>query len=329
MLSPDEHSGIFTFLVGIVVVVLVSVGLATVVESRRTSSSGGRQLEREVEQLDGEVVRMQDQVATATARLAALDAPRRASVADALRETKLESTESLKRKEELLVARERLRDANRSTEQEFLEYRDAYRVASREAAVGEDVGTLTLRDGRSYLEVSITKVTDVGLEIRHQHGFARIHAPDLGPDWQDRFQWDDEERRTRLKEEALAHERMSLPKTVANAATPNRRSISKAEARPTAAAVRAADQEDLAALRKLFSAWQTKVSRLESERNEALSESMREKSVPGRLETWQERAERLGRELSKARKGLSAARARLAEISPSDPVFVVPPASSR
>ena len=44
--------------------------------------------------------------------------------------------------------------------------------------------------------VTITKVTEVGLEIRHEHGIARIQVSDLEGIWQQRFQWDDEERRS-------------------------------------------------------------------------------------------------------------------------------------
>jgi hypothetical protein len=51
------------------------------------------------------------------------------------------------------------------------------------------IGTLTLRGDREYREAVITRVTEVGLEIRHQHGIARILSAELGPKWQNRFQW--------------------------------------------------------------------------------------------------------------------------------------------
>ena len=168
----------------------------------------------------------------------------------------------------------------------------------------------------------------MGLEIRHQHGFARIHAPDLGPDWQDRFQWDDEERRARLKEEAAARERMSASRVSAQPPKVRRKVASKLAAREKPVA-QVPDPDQLVELRTLFSAWQSKVARLEIERDEAILNSTRQKSVPGRLETWSARAARLRGEVSKARVEFEAARARLAGVSPRDPLLMVPPDRSR
>ncbi len=209
MLSPDEHPGIFTFLVGIVVIVLVAVGLSSVIEKRFAFSSGGLRLERELALLDAEVASLRDRLDSATARWMEMDGPRARTV-ETLRKTEAESSGTFKRNEDLSAAADGLRAEIHQAEQAFLAYRADFRRSRRAAAVGEKISTFTLRDGRTYQGVTITKVTDVGLEIRHQHGFARIHAPDLGPDWQERFQWDDEERRTRLKEEALARERMGV-----------------------------------------------------------------------------------------------------------------------
>jgi hypothetical protein len=67
------------------------------------------------------------------------------------------------------------------------------------------LGNLKVRNGREYLQATILRVTDVGLEIRHEDGIARIQAPDLDSKWQDRFQWKDDERR-----KVLAAERDNL-----------------------------------------------------------------------------------------------------------------------
>jgi hypothetical protein len=328
MLSPDEHPGVFTFLVGIVIIVLVAVGLSMVMEKRFAFSSGGLRLEREVELLVEESAGLRERVDAATSELAIMDGPRARAV-ETLQGTRSETAVVVKRKDDLLTARDSLRDAVLTIEREFSDYRDKYRRESRARAVGEVLGTLTLQDGRSYLEASITKVTDVGLEIRHQHGFARIHAPDLGAVWQDRFQWDDEKRRARLKEEALARERMSASRPVVKSPMPKRALVSKIPAGPKLAVPAGVAPEKLAALRTLFSAWQAKVARLESERDEAVSSSARQTSVPGRLETWSARATRLRGEVSKARVELEAARSRLAEVAPRDPLLMMPPARSR
>ena len=66
------------------------------------------------------------------------------------------------------------------------------------------------------------------------------------------------------------------------------------------------------------------VAELAAAANEAANEAAnkatfgRERSVPGSLETWQSRANKLKVDLEKARQELSAAKALLGDISPGD-----------
>lgn len=71
-------------------------------------------------------------------------------------------------------------DANR--------YRTEYQQKSWAKAMGEKLGNIKLKSGREYLNVTITRVTDVGLEISHENGFARIAVLDLDSKLRDRFQ---------------------------------------------------------------------------------------------------------------------------------------------
>ncbi|MES2475785.1 MAG: hypothetical protein V4640_08390 [Verrucomicrobiota bacterium] len=323
MFSPEEHPGIFTFMVGIIVIVLVAIGLSVMMEKRFAFSSGAVRLERETEVLAEEIHALRDRQDFVTGRLADLELPR-ARASKEFAKTKQTILEAGQRKQLLTTSRDELVKAVQSGEEEFSKYRADYRLTSRNKAVGEEIGTLTLRDGRKYLESAITKVTDVGLEIRHQHGFARIQAPDLGKEWQERFQWDDEERRSRLKEEELAHARMSAPKTPhendpPKRVIPSKVRVSKVTVQPEQLAQ---DRENLENLRITYSGWKSKVNRLRSDHNEAVSNSARQRSVPGSLETWNSRASRLRVQLTKARLELSAARARLSAVSPRDPLLM-------
>lgn len=302
-------------MVGIVVVVLVAVGLSIAIEKRFAFSAGGLRLEREVASLGAEMAVLHARLDAATVRLAEMEGPR-ASAVEALKETRSVSAGIVRRKEDLSAARDGLRGALLAAEQDFSEYREECWRISRAGAVDEEIGTLTLRDGRSYQDAAITKVTDVGLEIRHRHGFARIHAPDLGPDWQQRFQWDDEDRRARLKDEALARERMSSPKPVAIVTESKRVSDRTITPGKRPVVDEPVVSEELAALRMRVSGWSSKVARLESEHDEAVTNSARRLAVPGGLETWSSRAARLRGELSKARIELGVARTRLAAVSP-------------
>ncbi|HVJ47371.1 MAG TPA: hypothetical protein VM511_13350 [Luteolibacter sp.] len=74
-------------------------------------------------------------------------------------------------------------------EADFAKYRSAYRISSWETAVGEPVGNLLTLDGREYRQVTLSKVTEDGIEIRHENGVARIPSDQLAETWHRRFQW--------------------------------------------------------------------------------------------------------------------------------------------
>lgn len=109
---------------------------------------------------------------------------------------------TLRQRQAALEKSEReVRDSIDAMESDFTRYRGNYRRKAWAGACGESLGTLTIQGGRSFQQVSITRVTEVGLEIRHECGTARIQAPDLDLKMQDRFQWRDEERRSQLEAE--------------------------------------------------------------------------------------------------------------------------------
>lgn len=324
MLSYDEHPGIVTFLLGLVVLVMVSIGLSLVMEKRFAFSSGAVHMEREIRAAGQDSEDLKVRLARATAKLEDLGVPR---VRDtkSLAQTRQLLAESRRRIDVLIASRDELLTTIPALEEAFSSYRLDFRTRARTAAEGEKIGILALRDGRKYQQVSITKVTDVGLEIRHEQGFARIQGPDLAPEWQQRFQWDDEERRDRLAEEASILKNMPLLRLDPDKQDPPVRK--PVTASPAPQLPRAVDDADMIeSLRLRFSGWKSKVSRLNRERNEAVTKSSYQTSVPGQLETWKARGERLGAELTKARVELATARARLSAVSPSDPLLLIRPA---
>ena len=74
-------------------------------------------------------------------------------------------------------------------EQQFEDYKKQYRIAERERAVGEEMDSLTTKDGEAFERVSVRKVSSLGMEIRHKNGFKRIHYKNLPDEMQDRFQF--------------------------------------------------------------------------------------------------------------------------------------------
>ncbi len=89
-------------------------------------------------------------------------------------------------------------------------YRTEYVRWVRLAAKGERHPELRMRHGMTYREVVIRRVTEVGLEIRHSSGTARLQYGDLPEDWQERFRWDEKEAQRSLAAEARADRETEL-----------------------------------------------------------------------------------------------------------------------
>lgn len=87
---------------------------------------------------------------------------------------------------------------------------------TRAAAVGKSYTWLEGKSGRRYEDVTITKVTDVGIEFRHSTGSARLAATELNPDLHAMFALDsvgamaaiDQEREAAKAYEAWIDERL-------------------------------------------------------------------------------------------------------------------------
>ncbi len=75
---------------------------------------------------------------------------------------------------------------------------------TRAAAVGHTYATLTAKGGRTYENVVVTKVSDVGIEIRHSTGTARLAATDLDPALHEVFALDSMAAMAALEQERAA-----------------------------------------------------------------------------------------------------------------------------
>lgn len=69
--------------------------------------------------------------------------------------------------------------------------------------------------------------------------------------------------------------------------------------------------------------WKSKVAAFESAKNraESMAASGSRTSIPGTLETWEDRASELGREMAKANAELAEAKELLREVAPRDPLL--------
>ena len=324
MLTDNDSSGIFTFMIGVIVVVMTAIGLSLVVDKRFKFSKGAIELQREIVAGATEILELTART-DEQGRLLEDSGSTLHKGSNVRRELSALLESQRQRQAVLEKSRIELRESITPLEGDFSRYRATYRQKNWTGAVGESLGTLTIRGGRAYQLATITRVTDVGLEIRHEHGIARIQAPDLEPKMQDRFQWSDEERRSRLKEEE--ENLMGKPDKDAPEIVGGEDAVAEVIADPPTLPVNriqnpnvTEDAEKLRLLRQRVSGWNGKVSTLRSERRDAASRASygSQTSVPGSLETWVARSARLSRELLRAQASLAAAKSELAAVSPHD-----------
>lgn len=319
MLSSDDNSGIFYFLIGMIVLVLTAVGLSIIVEKRVSFSSGVSQVRRDLAASTAELAELKSQFEVRSVELVGQETKAKSQAAG-FQKVQIDMTRSGERKAELLARKNKLSTELPALDAAFLSCRSDYRNSTWRRAIGESYPQLAIRGGREYKNATITKVTEVGIEIRHQHGIARIQAPDLDAAWQQRFQWNHEERRAKLKEEGLS---LQSQFPVAESHPPSDGPVEDVVASHPSPFTDADDAEktaNLNLLRTQVLGWRFKISILTSERSIAASNASRgnQTSVPGTLETWSAKSTRLGNELVHAQVEFAKAKARLSAISPSD-----------
>ncbi len=325
MLFADEKPAIFTYLFGLVVLVMAAVGLSLVIDKRFAFSSQAGAMQRELKLGDWEISELTAEYKKLSLQMQSSDSKLSGSFQTyqeltALLETQRQLRADLGQTLSELVA------TLASLRQNFSKARADYRHKTWTAAIGEKLGDLSVRGGRVYGQAIISQVTDVGLEIRHEYGIARIQGPDLDIKLQERFQWDEEERRKRLQEEQGNRDGSPNESVVVSSiklieSSPVIRTDNMPEVpEQTPKKALNVDAEKASALHKQINAWKQKIGMLKNDKAEADAHAGygTSHSVPGSLETWETKAGRLGRDLTKARAALEIARAQLTELDPTD-----------
>jgi hypothetical protein len=188
MARLEGNTEISSSLIGLVVVVLVGTGLAMVVKQRFEYSTRSLEFQRESKAAQSELAEVRARHDDMTQRL--LNSETRG--ADQLEEQKFHATERKRlasRHRELVSRRASLQASLDQLTREYAQQRAESRKKSRDSAVGEKMDTLVLQNGRTFSNVTIVRVTDEGLEIRHMDGTARVSSRDLAETMERRFQW--------------------------------------------------------------------------------------------------------------------------------------------
>jgi hypothetical protein len=320
MLSFEEHSGIIAFLLGIVILVMAAVGLSILVDKRFDFSSKSIRFERELVMGSKELEQLEEARKTQARRLADIESKLISSGSTA--GPSLDEVEGVKKREaSLSIERDILFTALSELNAGFGKYRADYRRKIMRAASGESLGDLVIPDGREYKRVEITRVTEVGLEIRHADGIARIQASDLDSKMQDRFLWKDEERRRLPDTESQIGEIDPVDEVKQSSGTIQGADENTTPADQRTEKIGSHESAELFKLRRAVMGWSARIAKLSKDQTEAQFQVSygKQASVPGSLETWAARLQRIGRELAQAQSALSLAEAELAAFAPLDP----------
>ncbi len=305
MSFTNESSGVFGWLMGLVVIVMIGVGMSMMVDRRFQFSSNNKEIETVIKEETQHLADLSARVPKARAKLESLEQPRQL-MARELDELKLRLPVSRQRIQELKAGIENLKSAIRSQDESMAVYRRSFRDQTWREAVGEKHAQLALKSGKLYENTVIQRVTAVGLEISHRDGLARIDFTELDRTWMERFQWRFDERESTIAGEEAAAAAPSVMETAPSPRTPK-------------------EEENLERLRADVVNWNSKVSTLKYQQEEAVANAGSGRaSVSGGLETWAAKAQRLATELARAKQQQERARIRLGVVAPDDPLTKPP-----
>lgn len=307
MLSSDDHPGLFTITAGIILLVFTGVGLSLLADKRTSGGKGKSAALNEILKADEEIAHMKadwksqeqhfDRLSSKAAKAKAAFAPVSAQ---------------LKEQEELL---DKLSDKLDTLRQEiprienaFDDYRTKYRNNLWTTSAGQALGVLRTRDGKLYRQAVIRRVTSSSLDITCDTGPVSLPVFNLEQPVLDRFQWTDNEIKV-AQRRAQDHQTPQATPSPANPATPS----------PSPPA--GPNRDELAKARTAVRLRIERTRALETQLSEARNAvASGQRSIPGSLETWQARADRLQLAATRSRTDLAAAKADLARLDPKDPL---------
>lgn len=310
--DSNEQSGTVGFLVGIIILVFAGIFFSLLADKRFKFSSGKASLEESVGDGKRHIAKLEAQL-EASKELWKKKVQPLERQPEALKAAADQARESASR---LVSLRQRLKSAEAellAVEKGFRAYRDQYRKQVRLAAVGEELSELKSRGGRTYSEVTVTRVSADGVDFKHSHGIGRLAPDDLDAAWVERFQFHPEE----LPKEAPPVVKAPVVVSVKPAGKPGADKVVPAPDPKEEA------EKKLAALRRDVSEAFRFLQKAEGELSRARSEARNSKarSVPGSLETWDEKVKRMESLTEKFRGQYVAARAKLATAAPNDPLL--------
>jgi len=311
--DSSEQSGTVGFLVGIIILVFAGIFFSLLADKRFKFSSGKASLEESVSDGKRHVAKLEAQL-EASKELWKKKARPLEKQPEAFRAAADQARESGSR---LVSLRQRLKAAKAellAVEEGFRAYRDQYRKQVRIAAIGEELPELKSLGGKTYSDVTVTRVTADGVDFKHARGITRLGPNELDQSWSERFQWHPEE-------QAKVAPPVAKPPVVVMVQPARKPKVEKGSPAQDA---KEDPQKRLAGLRRDVSEalrfLQKAEGELERTRTEAANS--RSRSVPGSLETWEDKVKRMESLTEKFRAQYNAARANLGAVAPNDPMLL-------
>ncbi len=305
MLSPQDNPILYMIAVGICGLAVAGVGLSKMSEY----DSKVKEMVSELKYYEKEIAETESRLGD-RANFLAKDYPELEAKMLANNEINAQLENLKVKKGSLTKRKDELRSSLTSLSKVFSNYQEDYREKTWRMAPGEKIADINLKSGKQYRDVKIAKVTEQGLEIRHDGGTARIMSADLDENLKSRFQWGQAKQKPMMDESVDLAVKVEASRVV--------QPVGPSAAEIAAKKKRALEKEELVKILELRSyQWSQKLSilfnaRSEAQRNAGLG--IRAPACKG-LETWAARAERIGQEITQAEASQEAVRRELSKAS--------------
>ncbi|MCP5535297.1 MAG: hypothetical protein H7A51_03570 [Akkermansiaceae bacterium] len=347
--TEEDLSGVVFFVIGMIILVFAGLFLGLVSDiGSKLSFEGSHGLKDENDRLNSRITKLETQIGVISRKHEA--AARNLQQAAIAKELQQQAANAAK---EADILREILK-AGQSTAKLITEAKEAHRLQYREAvrseAIGKTYDTITSRMGKDYYDVRVTDVTPMGVSISHRTGATRLGYRQMPMDWQKKLMFSAvemaEAASVERKRQAVARTKIDLrvqEKYRAEKSESRTREIAtlRSQIAVTTAKLAAAQLEAGLARNKVTYQESLRRSRTYSSSsysyryyNTSLGSyyvrsyrpryritTIGSKSVPGSLETWEQRAVRFERATVAYTAELASLRSRLASL---DPGYMVP-----
>ncbi|WP_411827740.1 hypothetical protein [Luteolibacter sp. AS25] len=226
LLSSSKGPGV----IGLIMALLVLIGFGLLATLAFEEDSGGKSLAGIVRQNGLRISNDGERLKSLNAKLATI--PNRQIVADKVRtisaRNKYLDAQFDAQTENLELAELRLDEL----EEHFFDYKNQYRAFVRDNAEGTELESLETTNGEIYHEVSIRKVTAVGLEMRHRDGLKRIPFEELPAKLQDYYQFDKDQKADEIQREMAMLRRHNKAVGIAHEHAEKANELRRTAARP-------------------------------------------------------------------------------------------------